>query len=143
MASLNKVLLAGNITKDPEIRYTPSGTAVGDLRLAINRKYKASDGSIKDDPVFVDVEVWDKTAQRCGESLHKGSGVLVEGRLKLDSWEKDGKKFNRLRVVAERLQFLDSKGSGRTSPAKESSEDTSEENVSSSDNKGDEDNLPF
>ena len=108
MASLNRVLLMGNLTKDPEVRYTPSGTAVGDLRLAVNRRYRTADGQDRDETCFVGIVVWGRQAETCGEYLHKGSPVLVEGRLQFEEWEKDGKKNSRLRVVAERVQFLGS-----------------------------------
>jgi len=103
VASLNRVILAGNLTRDPEIRYTPNGKAVGDLRLAITTKFKENE-----DTCFVDVTVWDRQAETCGEYLSKGSPILVEGRLKFDEWEKDGQKRNRLSVVASRVQFLGS-----------------------------------
>ena len=106
MPNLNRVILVGNLTKDPEVRYTPSGAAVGDLRLAINRRYKTADGENKDEICFVGVTAWGRQAETCGEYLRKGSPVLVEGRLKYDEWEKEGQKHNRLTVVAERVQFL-------------------------------------
>ena len=106
MASLNKVLLMGNLTRDPELRFTPSGTAVADLGLAVNR-YSARDGERKTETCFIDIVVWRKTAESCKEYLHKGSPVFVEGRLQLDTWEnKQGEKKSKLRVVAERVQFL-------------------------------------
>ncbi len=108
MASLNKVLLIGNLTRDPEIRYTPSGSAVGDLRLAVSRKYRTQDGQDHEETCFVTVTVWGRSAETCGEYLRKGSPLLVEGRLKYEEWEKDGQKSNRLSVVAERTQFLGS-----------------------------------
>ena len=115
MANYNRVILVGNLTKDPEIRYIPSGTAVGDFSMAINRKYKGSDGSMQEETCFVDITVWGRQAETCGEYLHKGSSVLVEGRLKLDRWEKDGQKHSRLSVVADRTQFLG--GSGNSTPS--------------------------
>ena len=108
MASFNKVILIGNLTRDPEIKYTPSGTAVGDLRMATNRRYRTADGQEKDETCFVGVTVWGRQAETCGEYLKKGSPALVEGRLKYDEWEKEGQKFSRLSVVAERVQFLGS-----------------------------------
>jgi len=101
MASLNQVILAGNLTADPELRYTPSGKAVGDLRLAVTTKFKDTE-----DTVFVSVTVWDRQAETCAEYLSKGSPVLIEGRLKLDTWEKDGQKHSKISVVARRVQFL-------------------------------------
>lgn len=114
MANYNRVILVGNLTKDPEVRYIPSGTAVGDFSMAINRKYKGSDGSVQEETCFVDITVWGRQAETCGEYLRKGSSVLVEGRLKLDRWEKDGQKHSRLSVVADRTQFLG--GSGNATP---------------------------
>ena len=106
MANLNRVFLAGNLTRDPEVRYTPSGKAVGDLRMAVNRQYRMADGETRDETCFVNVGVWGRQAETSGEYLKKGSPVLIEGRLHYDEWEKDGQKHNRLRVVAERVQFL-------------------------------------
>lgn len=106
MASFNKVILIGNLTRDPEVKYTPSGTAVGDLRLATNRRYRTADGQEHDETCFVGVTVWGRQAETCGEYLKKGAPALVEGRLKYDEWEKEGQKFSRLSVVAERVQFL-------------------------------------
>ncbi len=106
MANYNRVILVGNLTRDPEVRYIPSGTAVGDFSMAINRKYKGADGAVQEETCFVDITVWGRQAETCGEYLRKGSSVLVEGRLKLDRWEKDGQKHSRLSVVADRTQFL-------------------------------------
>lgn len=112
-ASLNKVLLMGNLTRDPEVKYTPKGTAVCDLGLAINDSYKAQDGTIKETVTFVDVEVWGRTAENCKQYLTKGRPVFVEGQLKLDQWEQEGQKKSKLKVRADRVQFLGG-GSGRT-----------------------------
>ena len=112
MASLNRVFLIGNLTRDPEVRYIPSGEAIATLRLAVSRKYKTKTGEERDDTCFLNVEVWGRQGQTCGEYLSKGSPVFVEGRLKLDEWEKDGQKHSRLGVVAERVQFLGSRRSG-------------------------------
>ena len=111
MANFNKVLLMGNLTRDPEVRYTPSGMAVADLRLAVNRRYRSADGQEREETCFVNVTVWGKQAETCGQYLKRGRPVFVEGRLKFDEWEKDGQKFNRLSVVAERVQFLGDGGS--------------------------------
>jgi len=112
MANLNKVMLIGNLTRDPEVRYTPSGMAVADLRLAVNRRYRSADGQEHEETCFVNVTVWAKQAENCGQYLKKGRPVFIEGRLKFDEWEKDGQKLNRLSVVAERVQFLGD-GGGR------------------------------
>lgn len=106
MASLNKVLLIGNLTRDPEKRYTPSGMAVSDVGLAINRKFKASNGEMKDEVCFVTVTLWGKTAENVVEYKRKGDPIFVEGRLKLDQWEKEGQKYSKLTVVGENVQFL-------------------------------------
>jgi len=111
MASLNKVFLIGNLTKDPEVRYTPSGTAVCDLRMAVNRRYKGQDGEFHEDTCFVNVTAWGRQAETTGEYLRKGSSALVEGRLKFDEWEREGQKHSRLSVVAERIQFMGGKES--------------------------------
>lgn len=103
MASFNKVILVGNLCKDPEIRYTGSGTAVLDLRIAVTTKRKAGDETL-----FTDVTVWDKQAENCCKYLNKGSGVLVEGRLVLQEWEdKDtGQKRSKISVTAQNVNFL-------------------------------------
>lgn len=107
MSTLNRVFLMGNLTRDPEVRYTPSGTAVGDLGLAVNETYKNKAGESVESTVFVDVEVWSRQAETCAEYLYKGSPVFVEGRLKLDQWEnQQGEKRSKLRVRADRVQFL-------------------------------------
>jgi single-strand DNA-binding protein len=112
MASFNRVVLVGNLTRDPELRYIPSGTAVTDVGLAVNDRRKGANGEWIEETTFVDVTLWGRTAEIASEYLNKGSSVLVEGRLKLDTWEKDGKKNSKLRVVGERMVMLGSKGSG-------------------------------
>jgi len=113
MASLNKVFLIGNLTRPPELRYTPSGTAVADLRLAVNRNYTTQGGDKREETSFITVVVWGKQAETCGEYLDKGSPILVEGRLQTREWEgKDGQKRTVVEVVAERVQFM-----GRGKPA--------------------------
>jgi len=110
---LNKVFLMGNLTRDPELRYTPSGTAVTDLRLAINDDYTTSDGTRHERTVFLDVTVWARQAENCSEYLSKGRPVLVEGRLQMDNWEtNEGEKRSRLKVTAENVQFLGGRGDG-------------------------------
>ena len=113
MASLNKVLLMGNLTRDPEVRHTPKGTAVGDLAMAINMTYKAQDGTEKEEVCYVDVVVWGRQAETCRDYLTKGAPVFVEGRLQLDQWEgPEGEKKSRMRVRADRVQFLSRSGGG-------------------------------
>ena len=111
MASFNRVILLGNVTRDLELRYTPSGTAVTDLGLAVNDRWKNAAGEWVEETTFVDVTLWARTAEVASEYLSKGSPVLIEGRLKLDSWEtNDGQKRSKLKVVGERMQFIGSRG---------------------------------
>jgi single-strand DNA-binding protein len=111
MASLNKVFLIGNLTKDPELRYTPNGTAVTNLRLAVNRRFKDRTGELKEDTCFVTVTAWDKQAEICNQYLQKGRQVFVEGILQSRSWETtDKQKRSTIDVRAERIQFLGPKG---------------------------------
>lgn len=111
MASYNRVVLVGNLTRDPEVRYIPSGTAVCDIGLAVNDRIKRGDQWV-DETTFVDITLWARTAEIAKEYLTKGSSVLIEGRLKLDSWEKDGQKRSKLKVVAEKMQMLGGRGGG-------------------------------
>jgi len=107
MANLNKVFLIGNLTRDPELRYTPQGTAVANLRMAVNRRFRDRTGEQKEETCFVTVVVWDKQAETCNQYLSKGKSVFVEGRLISRSWEDNsGQKRNVLEVRAERVQFL-------------------------------------
>lgn len=113
MASLNKVMLMGNLTRDPEIRHTPKGTAVGDLSMAINMTYRTQEGTDKEEVCYVDVVVWGRQAETCKDYLSKGSPLFIEGRLQLDQWEtQQGEKRSRLRVRAERVQFLSGRSGG-------------------------------
>ena len=107
MASLNKALLIGNLTRDPELRYVPSGSAVASFTLAMNRVYKLQTGEKKEEVSFVRVVVWGRMAEICAEYLKKGRAVFVEGRLQSRSWDgQDGQKRNSLEVVAVNVQFL-------------------------------------
>jgi len=112
MANFNKVLLIGNLTRDPELRYTPAGTAVVNLRLAVNRRYKDRNGEFKDEACFLTVVVWNKQAETCNQYLKKGSSVFIEGLLQSRSWEDaaSGKTRSVVEVRAERVQFLGSPG---------------------------------
>ncbi|MES2307259.1 MAG: single-stranded DNA-binding protein [Verrucomicrobiota bacterium] len=132
MPDLNKVMLMGNLTRDPEVRHTPKGTAVGDLSLAINQSYKAQDGQLREEVCYVDVVTWGRQAETCKEFLTKGSPVFVEGRLQLDQWEtKEGEKRSRLRVRAERIQFLGRPKQGAGGPGNGSHESAAPSRVSS------------
>ncbi len=108
MASLNKALLIGNLTRDPELRYTPQGTAVVNLRLAVNRKFRNKNQELKEEVCFITVVVWNKMAETCNQYLHKGSPIFVEGRVQSRSWEDaaSGKTRSVIEVRAERVQFL-------------------------------------
>jgi single-strand DNA-binding protein len=109
-ASFNRVILMGNLTRDVEVRYLQSGTAVADIGLAVNDRRKNQAGEWVDEVTFVDVTLWGRTAEIAGEYLGKGRHVLIEGRLKLDTWETDGQKRSKLKVTCERLQMLGAPG---------------------------------
>lgn len=153
MASVNKVILMGNLTRDPELRYTPKGTAVADLGIAVNRRVSDGNGNWSDETTFVDVTVWGSTAENVQKYLNKGRGVFVEGRLQLDSWEdkQSGQKRSKLKVVGENVQFLpDGKGGGgggsrQPSSASEESSETPRGGSAAppSDMDDDVDDIPF
>ena len=107
MASFNKVILMGNLTRDPDVRTTSSsGMKVARLRLAVNERRRDRNGQVQDFPGYIDVDAWDKLAELCGQYLAKGRPILVEGRLQMDSWEKDGVKHQKLKVRAATIKFL-------------------------------------
>ncbi|HUU67880.1 MAG TPA: single-stranded DNA-binding protein [Planctomycetota bacterium] len=107
MANFNKVILAGNITRDPQVRYTPNGTAVAEFGLAINRQWKGPDGETKEDVCFVDVQAWSRTGEVITDHLGKGDPILIEGRLQMQSWQgQDGQKRTKHIVVVESFQFI-------------------------------------
>jgi single-strand DNA-binding protein len=110
MASFNKVILMGNLTRDPELRYTPKGTAIARLGLACNRKWKSETGELKEEVTFVDVDAFGKTAETIAQYLKKGRPILIEGRLRYETWEdkQTNQKKSKLGVVLENFQFLDS-----------------------------------
>jgi single-strand DNA-binding protein len=128
MASYNRVILLGNLTRDPELRYIPSGMAVTDVGLAVNDRRKNANGEWIEETTFVDVTVWGRTAEVMSEYLSKGSPVFIEGRLKLDAWEdKDGQKRSKLKVICERMQMVGARGQGGPeggprAPAKQTSQ---------------------
>ena len=114
MASFNKVILMGNLTRDPDVRATgSSGMKVARLGLAVNERRRDRNGQMQDFPVFVDVDAWDKLAELCGQFLVKGSPVLVEGRLQMDTWDKDGVRHQKLKVRAIAVKFLAPRGETR------------------------------
>lgn len=112
MASYNRVILMGNLTRDIQLRYTPGGTPVTEVGLAVNDRRKGSNGEWIDETTFVEVTFWGRTAEVAAEYLSKGSPVFVEGRLKLDTWEKEGQKHSKLRVVCDRMQMIGARGEG-------------------------------
>ena len=114
MASYNKVILMGNLTRDPELRYTPKGTAIARLGLAVNRRWTGEGGEQREETTFVDVDAFGKQAETLGQYMKKGRPIFLEGRLRLDSWEdkQTGQKRSKLGVVLENFQFLGS-GQGR------------------------------
>jgi single-strand DNA-binding protein len=118
----NKVIFIGNLTKDPDLKYTPQGTAVCNFRIAVNSKVK-SGGEMKDEALFISVVVFGKQAESAGQYLAKGRQVLVEGRLQERSWEKDGQKHSRMEVVANSVRFLSRKGDGAAADHGESTGD--------------------
>ncbi len=114
MASFNQVILVGNLTRDPELRVTPKGTAICQFGLAVNRQFKDESGQTRDETTFVDIEAWGKQGELVAKYLTKGSPALVQGRLKLDQWEdkQTQQKRSKLKVVLENVQFLSSRGAG-------------------------------
>jgi single-strand DNA-binding protein len=116
MANYNRVILVGNLTRDVELRYTANQTAVTDIGLAVNERRKTTTGEWVDEPIFVDITLWGRTAEIASQYLSKGSSVLIEGRLKLDTWESEGQKRSKLRIAGDRLQMLGSRPTG-TNPS--------------------------
>ncbi len=110
MASFNKVILVGNLTRDPELRYTPKGTAIAKVGMAVNRVWTSETGEKKEEVTFVDVDVFGRTAENVAQYMRKGRPILIEGRLRLDQWDdkQTGQKRSKLGVVAETVQFLGS-----------------------------------
>ena len=114
MASYNKVMIIGNLTRDPEIKYTPKGTAIADIGLAVNRNYTTESGEKREEVTFIDVTLWGRVAEIVGEYCKKGRPLVVEGRLQLDSWDDKatGQKRSKLKVVGENIQLLGSREGG-------------------------------
>ena len=113
-SSMNRVFLMGNVTRDPELRYISNGSAVTEIGLAINDRRKSSTGEWVEETTFVDITLWGSTAEIAGEYVTKGAPLLIEGRLKLDMWEKEGKKNSKLRVVGDRMHLIGSRGGNRS-----------------------------
>jgi single-strand DNA-binding protein len=112
MASFNRVILMGNLTRDVELRYTPSNLAVTDVSVAVNDRRKNANGEWIEETTFVEVTLWGRTAEVASQYLSKGAPVLIEGRLKQDTWEKDGKKQSKLKVIGEAMRMLGGRGGG-------------------------------
>src|SRR5438034_878059 len=132
MASFNKVILLGNLTRDPEVRYTPKGSAVCDLGIAINRSYTLDSGEKREEVTYVDVVLWARLAEIAGEYLKKGRPIFIEGRLQLDTWDdkQSGQKRSKLRVIGETMQLLGGRPPGAGAGAAEGAEGRSEEHTS-------------
>jgi len=148
MASYNRVVLVGNLTRDPELRYISSGTAVTEIGLAVNDRRKNQSGEWVDETQFIEITLWARTAEVASEYLSKGSSVLIEGRLKLDRWEKDGEKHSKLRVVGEKMQMLGGRngtaGGGRGGPTASATTATSvAEHAPHVDTEPPPDDIPF
>ena len=121
MANYNKVLLMGNLTRDPELKRTSTDMAVAQIGMAVNRRYKDKTGEQREETTFVDCEAWGKTAETMAKYLSKGKPVFIEGRLKLDQWQdKDGNNRSKLKIVIENFQFIDSRGNQTSTPPTES-----------------------
>lgn len=120
MANFNKVILAGNLTRDPELRYTPKGTAIARIGMAINRSWKTETGETKEEVTFVDVDAWGRHAEVIAQYMRKGRPLLIEGRLRLDQWEDKNthQKQSKLKVVLESFSFIDSRGAGDSGEAR-------------------------
>lgn len=155
MASFNKVILIGNLTRDPELRYTPKGTAIARIALAVNRNWRTDSGETREEVTFVDIDAFGKQAEVIGEYLRKGSPMMVEGRLRLDSWDDrtTGQKRSKMLVVLEAFQFLDSRsdraggssggdGAGRSAYRGQSSDSSSSNSGSFSEDPAESSNAP-
>lgn len=137
----NRVVLIGNLTREPELRYTPNNTAVTDIGLAVNRNYQDGSGEWQEETTFVDVTVWGRQAENASQYLDKGNRLFMEGRLTFDQWENDaGENRSKLSVTAERLSFIDSAGEGE---APDSQGDSPDEILDDVDVDETEDDIPF
>ena len=141
MASFNTVVVMGNLTRDVELRYIPSGTAVTDISLAVNEKRKGQGGEYIEEVSYVDVTLWGRTAEIASEYLGKGKSVLIHGRLKQERWEKDGAKHSKLKVICERLVLLSS--GGRRDSGQDEHEETANHNAGNYSSHDQYDDIPF
>jgi single-strand DNA-binding protein len=152
MASFNKVILLGNLTRDPEVRYTPKGSAVCDLGIAVNRQYTLDSGEKREEVTYVDVVLWARLAEIAGEYLKKGRPIFIEGRLQLDTWDdkQSGQKRSKLRVIGETMQLLGSRpapaaagGEAEESTSRPTAKSTTPPPKSSAPAEPDDDEIPF
>ncbi len=146
MANLNKVMLIGNLTRDPELRYTPKGTAVTDIGLAVNRVWSNDQGQRQEETTFIDVTLWGRQAELAQQYLSKGRGAYIEGRLQMDTWEdkETGKKRSKLKVIGENLQFLpDGKGGSGGNPPPQPQSSGSSGGSAAPDEDYQDDDIPF
>lgn len=144
MPSLNKLHLIGNLTRDPELRHTPKGTAVAELGLAINREWKDESGQKQSEVTFVDVTLWGRTAELAQQYLSKGNPVYIEGRLQLETWDDKatGQKRSKLKVIGENMQFLSSKNSGEREDRPQAQTPARQQAAAPADDEDDSD-IPF
>ena len=145
MASFNKVILMGNLTRDPELRYTPKGTAVANLGLAVNRTWRNAEGQQQDETTFVDVDAFGKQAETLGQYMQKGRPILVEGRLKLDQWEdkNTGQNRSKLGVILEKFSFVGGGQTGGNANAPQSSAPPPTSDVPPFEDGPSDDDVPF
>jgi len=149
MASFNKVILIGNLTRDPELRYTPKGTAIAKIGVAVNRVWTSESGEKKEEVTFIDVDVFGRTAENVGQYMRKGRPIMIEGRLRLDQWDdkQTGQKRSKLGVVAETVQFLGSPAGGGegggAAPVRRSSSAPASEPPLEGDAPPESDDVPF
>lgn len=149
MASFNKVILIGNLTRDPELRYTPKGTAIAKIGVAVNRVWTSESGEKKEEVTFIDVDVFGRTAENVGQYMRKGRPIMIEGRLRLDQWDdkQTGQKRSKLGVVAETVQFLGSPAGGGegggAAPVRRSSSASASEPPLEGDAPPESDDVPF
>lgn len=143
MASFNKVILLGNLTRDPESRTTPKGTSVCSFSLAMNRRYKTESGEDRDETTFIDCESYGKQAELISKYMTKGRPLMVDGRLKLDTWEKNGEKRSRIKVVVENFQFMGSRDDANSTESGDYNSVSPSSRKSSEDAAPGDDEVPF
>jgi single-strand DNA-binding protein len=142
--NLNKVFLMGNLTRDPELRHTSNNTAVANIGLAVNRRWRDQNGEMREETTFVDCEAWGRQAETLCKYLNKGRPLFIEGRLKLDQWEnKEGQKQSRLRVVIENFQFIDSRENAGSAGGRTPAADARRDDPFASDQTVQDDDIPF